>query len=167
VQRGRLARRLRFLGFGSVQDATWVSPHQREGEVVELLEDLDLTDYTTVLIGKSARSLDLGRLVQRAWDVDGLVERYRGFVHEFTAYRSKAARRTLDDREAFLLRTRLVHTFRGFPFLDPDLPDDLMSDPGVRAEAVTTFHQLYDALAEPSQRHFDALTARESALISA
>jgi len=30
LQRGRLARRLRFLGFGSVQDGTWVSPHQRE-----------------------------------------------------------------------------------------------------------------------------------------
>ncbi len=159
VQRGRLARRLRFLGFGSVQDATWVSPHRREEEVVELLEDLDLTDYTTVLIGSSARSLDLRRLVERAWDVEGLAERYRAFVDEFTAYRSKAARQTLDDRAAFLLRTRLVHMFRGFPFLDPDLPDDLMSDPRVRSDAVSTFHEVYDALAQPSQRHFDAVTA--------
>jgi phenylacetic acid degradation operon negative regulatory protein len=159
LQRGRLARRLRFLGFGSVQDATWVSPHQREVEVIELLEDLELTGYTTVLIGKSARSLDLSRLVERAWDVEVLVARYRAFVHEFGGYRSRTARRSLDDRAAFLLRTRLVHTFRGFPFADPDLPDDLIPDARVRREAVDTFHHLYDALAPSGQRHFDAVTA--------
>jgi phenylacetic acid degradation operon negative regulatory protein len=166
LQRGRLARRLRFLGFGSVQDGTWVSPHQREEEVIELLEDLGITDYATVLIGKSARSLDLNRLAESAWDLGGLAERYRGFVDEFSPLRSDLARRTLDDREAFLLRTRLVHTFRGFPFLDPELPDELMPDPRGRTEAVTTFHELYAALAGPAQRHFDALTEGHPALLA-
>lgn len=37
VDRSRLGRRLRFLGFGSVQDGTWISPHNREQEVLELV----------------------------------------------------------------------------------------------------------------------------------
>ena len=37
LERSRLARRLRFLGFGSVQDSVWVSPHDHFAEVVELL----------------------------------------------------------------------------------------------------------------------------------
>src|SRR6185503_7985782 len=41
VERARLSRRLRFLGFGSVQDGMWISPHDRESEVVSLIASLD------------------------------------------------------------------------------------------------------------------------------
>jgi phenylacetic acid degradation operon negative regulatory protein len=36
VERARLGRRLRFLGFGSVQDATWVAPRDREEEALAM-----------------------------------------------------------------------------------------------------------------------------------
>ena len=38
-----------------------------------------------------------------------------------------------DEHEAFRLRTRLVHVFRRFPALDPELPDELMHAPRFRA----------------------------------
>jgi phenylacetic acid degradation operon negative regulatory protein len=50
-----------------------------------------------------------------------------------------------------------VHTFRNFPAEDPELPDDLMSEPGFRAEAVQLFTTLYERLAEPSERYFSAV----------
>jgi phenylacetic acid degradation operon negative regulatory protein len=59
-----------------------------------------------------------------------------------------------------LLRTTLVHSFRQFPLLDPELPENLVQPPQGRAEAVTLFHQLYPALAAPAQRHFDEVTTR-------
>ena len=37
LELSRLARRLRFLGFGSVQGSVWVSPHDHSAEVVRLL----------------------------------------------------------------------------------------------------------------------------------
>jgi phenylacetic acid degradation operon negative regulatory protein len=55
LERGRLARRLRFLGFGSVQDATWISPHNRERDVVELLEEMGVEEHACVLIGRPAK----------------------------------------------------------------------------------------------------------------
>src|SRR5437660_1845691 len=47
LERSRLARRPRFLGFGSVQDSVWVSPHDHADEVVELVSELDVCEYTT------------------------------------------------------------------------------------------------------------------------
>jgi phenylacetic acid degradation operon negative regulatory protein len=154
LERGRLARRLRFLGFGSVQDGMWISPHDREREVVALIDELKVGGYAGVMVGRPAAALDFRALVSRAWDLDALDERYRAFIDEFSI-----ATATADEHEAFRLRTRLVHVFRRFPALDPELPDELMHAPRHRAEAVALFDRLYAALAPTAQRHFDAVTS--------
>lgn len=158
LERGRLGRRLRFLGFGSLQDGVWIAPDDREEEVATLLEELRLEAHAAVLLGRPSGRLDFEAFAARAWDLDELSRRYRAFVAAFGRY-AHAGRNGLDDREAFLVRTRLVHAFRQFPFLDPGLPDDLAPTHGHRARAVALFHDLYGLLAEPAQRHFDAATA--------
>jgi len=155
LERARLARRLRFLGFGSVQDGMWISPHDREGEVVAVLDSLAVGGYAGVMVGRPAAALDFRALVSRAWDLDALDERYRAFLDEFSSAGGRCAR---DEHEAFRLRTRLVHVFRRFPALDPELPDELMHAPAHRADAVALFHRLYTALAPSAQRHFDTVT---------
>jgi phenylacetic acid degradation operon negative regulatory protein len=152
LERGRLARRLRFLGFGSPQDGVWISPHDREREVAGLLRELRLQGHATILLGRPARTFQLEAFLGDAWDLDDLPRRYRDFVTAFRHHR----RDGLDDRKAFLVRTRLAHVFRQFPFLDPGLPDDLVPLQGHRARAVDLFHDLYESLAEPARRHFDA-----------
>jgi phenylacetic acid degradation operon negative regulatory protein len=159
LERGRLGRRLRFLGFGSVQDGTWISPHDREHEVTALLEELGVDAHAGVLLGRPATSLDFPDLLRWAWDLEGLRERYEGFVAEFSPFRNARRRARIDDREAFLVRTRLVHLYRGFPFVDPELPPEVVGDTRPREEAVEIFHDLYDALSPPAQRYFDAITS--------
>jgi phenylacetic acid degradation operon negative regulatory protein len=154
LERARLARRLRFLGFGSVQDGMWISPHDRESEVVALIDELHVGSYTGVMVGRPAAGLDFTALASRAWDLDALDSRYRAFVDEFAS-----APATPDEPDAFQLRTRLVHAFRRFPALDPELPDDLIHAPDHRADAVALFDRLYTALAPPAQRHFDSVTS--------
>lgn len=150
LARSRLVSRLRFLGFGSVQDGTWLAPHDHEQEVAALLAELDVAAHTGVMLGRPATSVDFGTFVTRAWDLDALAERYRAFVQQF------ADHRVADDRAAFLLRTRLVHTFREFASVDPELPEDIVAPPAHRAEALRRFHELYPSLAEAAQRHYDA-----------
>jgi phenylacetic acid degradation operon negative regulatory protein len=152
LERARLARRLRFLGFGSVQDGTWLSPHDREREVTALLSELGVAAHAGVLLGRPAASLDFRALAARAWDLDELCARYAAFAEALRRARPKG------DREAFLVRTRLVHAFRQFPFLDPELPDELMPAPERRTRAVALFHDRYAALEPAAQRHFDAVT---------
>lgn len=152
LARTRLVRRLRFLGFGSVQDGTWLAPHDREAEVAALLAELDVTTYAGVLLGRPATAVDFATFVARVWDLPDLAARYQRFVEHFTD------QRVADDRQALLLRTRLVHTFREFPFVDPELPSDLVPAPSHRARAVALFHDLYPALAPAAQRYFDEVT---------
>ena len=159
LERSRLARRLRFLGFGSVQDSVWVSPHDHAGEVERLLDELDVGGFATLFRASVGSPSGLSALVSRAWDLSGLVERYEGFVASFKPYRSARGRSALTDREAFVLRTRLVHTFRGFPFVDPELPEELAPLSRSRKQAVALFHDLYEGLAAASQRHFDEVTS--------
>jgi phenylacetic acid degradation operon negative regulatory protein len=157
LERGRLTRRLRFLGFGSVQDGVWISPHDREPEVTALLKELRIVGHAALLVGRPTGHVDFEAFAARAWDVDELRKRYRAFVVAFGRHATRA-RDGLDDREAFLVRTRLVHAFRQFPFLDPGLSDELVPTNGQRARAVALFHDLYGSLAEAAQRHFDATT---------
>lgn len=155
VARTRLVRRLRFLGFGPVQDGTWLAPHDREHEVAALLAEYDVIPYAGVLLGRPAAAPDFAALVARVWDLDELAGRYSSFVDRFGPYLGRVP----DDRAALHLRTRLVHTFREFPFLDPELPEDLVPAPGRRAEAVALFHDLYPALADGARRYFRSVTS--------
>jgi phenylacetic acid degradation operon negative regulatory protein len=160
LERSRLARRLRFLGFGSAQDSVWVSPHDHSAEVVELLDDLGVAEFTTLFRASMDLAAGLPAFVSRAWDLSGLVARYEGFASEFEPFVRGGRAGRLSDAEAFATRTRLVHLFREFPVLDPELPDELAPSVGIaRARAVELFHVLYGGLAEGSQRHFEALTS--------
>lgn len=152
LARTRLVRRLRFLGFGSVQDGTWLAPHDREAEVAALLAELEVSEYAGVLLGRPATAVDFATFVARVWDLPDLAARYQRFVSLF------ADQHVADDRQALLLRTRLVHTFREFPFVDPELPSDLVPAPIHRARAVALFHDQYPALAPAAQRYFDEVT---------
>ena len=158
LERTRLGRRLRFLGFGSVQDSVWVSPHDHSADVVELLGDLGVAGHGTVFVASVGAGPGLPALVARAWDLTGLEERYEAFCSEFEPY-LPAGGPSLGDREAFLARTRMTHVFRAFAQLDPELPDDLAPLSRARTRAADIFESLYTGLAAPSQRHFDAVTA--------
>lgn len=158
LELSRLARRLRFLGFGSVQGSVWVSPHDHSAEVVGLLSELRVSQYATVFTAHPDAVVGLPALVSRAWDLSGLVDRYEAFVGEFAPLSARRALAGLSDRDAFVVRTRLVHQFRGFPQLDPELPEELAPVSAPRSRAAAVFHQLYAGLEDASQRHFDAVT---------
>jgi phenylacetic acid degradation operon negative regulatory protein len=159
LERTRLGRRLRFLGFGSVQDSLWLSPHDHSAEVVDLVGELGVAEHATVFLSRVGDGAGDGlpALVARAWDLSGLQERYDAFCSEFEHYVATAAPE-ISDREAFVVRTRLMHLFRGFAQLDPELPEDLAPLAGPRTRAAEIFEALYTGLAAPSQRHFDTVT---------
>jgi phenylacetic acid degradation operon negative regulatory protein len=159
LERSRLARRLRFLGFGSAQDSVWVSPHDHSDKVLELLREFGVSEFATVFRASIDQPAGLPAFVSRAWDLDGLGERYNAFCSEFGPFVARGRARDLHDREAFMVRTRLVHLFREFPVLDPELPEELAPLGRPRALAVEIFHALYSGLAEASQRHFKSVMA--------
>jgi phenylacetic acid degradation operon negative regulatory protein len=151
MDRTRLGRRLRFLGFGQLQDGAWISPHARDAEVDDLLAELGVDGHAAVLVGEPGGGM--GALLERVWDLDELDARYRAFLDAFEGY---AGRDDLGERDAFLVRTSVVHWYRRFPTIDPGLPD---GGAGPRSRAAEVFDDVYRRLAEPAQRHFDELTS--------
>jgi phenylacetic acid degradation operon negative regulatory protein len=157
LERSRLGRRLRFLGFGSVQDSVWVSPHDHSVALAELLGELGVADHATVFLANARDGPGWPALVARGWDLSELGESYETFCAQFSRYLT-VPDASLGDREAFQVRTRMTHVFRGFAQLDPELPDEYSPLSGPRARAAEIFEALYGSLAAASQRHFDAVT---------
>jgi phenylacetic acid degradation operon negative regulatory protein len=155
VERTRLGRRLRFLGFGSVQDSVWVAPHDHSSEVAKLLGELGVAEFATVFVASVREGPGWAALIERAWDLSGLEDGYAAFCSEFERYLGRDA--SLADREAFHVRTRMTHGFREFAQLDPELSDELAPLSGARRRAAEVFESLYTSLAASSQRHFDAV----------
>ena len=155
VERSRLASQLRFLGFGSLQDATWIAASDREQEVRLLLRRLGVEEFAAVLVGRLSRGSEPALLLSGAWDLEELARIYDDFLREFGPYAQPGTE--LADREAFLVRTRMLHAFRGFSQLDPELP----GNPARRSEIVHTFDAVYARLADQADAHFAAVAGTE------
>jgi phenylacetic acid degradation operon negative regulatory protein len=156
--RTELRKRLQFLGFASQQDGVWIAPRDHEAEVGELLEELELRGDALLLVGRLGGGME-AELIQRAWDLEPVRAAYANFLDTYGEYRDAGRRRRMSPLEAFVVRTRIVHDFRGFPRIDPELPEASVATPLRRPEAVALFHLVYDALEARAQAHVDARLA--------
>jgi len=155
--RHRLRTQLTWLGMGSPYSGLWVSPDaEKAGEVGAVIDELGLGDQTVAWVGPTAGIGNEASLVDAAWDLEGLAERYRTFLDMFEA------RGVADPEEAFAAQVELVQEWRRFPFLDPDLPRELLDDdwPGPRAAAV--FHDRHAAWHADAQEVWTRLQSAAS-----
>jgi phenylacetic acid degradation operon negative regulatory protein len=150
--RHRIRTTLAWEGLGSLGGGVWVTPHvEREAALVELA---DLYAGTAELLSFRAglgAIGDVGKLVRQAWDLDGVAASYRAFIDEFGSVRARTP------REAFRAQTRLVHAWRRFPFLDPDLPGDVLPARWPRDRAHDLFADRHARWGPPAQDYFERL----------
>lgn len=154
AKRHLLRSRLGFAGFGFLSAGVAITPHvEREELATEVLEDLDLVENATVFVGEVGQLVSASDLLHRAWDLDGLGEEYRAFVRTFSNRSPRAA------RMRFAALVELLHRWRRFPFIDPELPDELLPVHwrGHRARAV--FDDRYSEWEPDARRYFDDLEA--------
>jgi phenylacetic acid degradation operon negative regulatory protein len=151
-QRDRLRQGLSFLGFGALGNGIFVSPHDLRVEVRDLILRCGVERDVTMHYGALEWPREPGALIERAWDLSEVERRYRDFVREIRGQLADESR--LDDREAFRRRFLLTHAFRRFPFIDPDLPDELLPAGWIGLEAREVFFKLNSALRERAERHW-------------
>ena len=145
--RHQMRTRLAWAGFGSLGGGLWITPHvDREG-LVGAEEPAQLLTFRAELGALG----DTERVIDEAWDLDNLREHYDQFIEDFTGLEPE------DEGAAFAAQTALVHAWRRFPFIDPDLPDDLLPDDWPRRRAHALFEACHSSWAPAAQRHFDAL----------
>lgn len=152
--RHRLRTRLTWLGLGSPGSGLWISPDARkEEEVHAVVRELGLEKQSFGWVGPASGIGDEHRLLSEAWDLADVEERYLAFLDAFEA------RSAQTPREAFVAQVEMVQEWRRFPFLDPDLPAELLDHdwPGPRAAAA--FHDRHARWHRAAQTEWSRLDA--------
>ncbi|HET8599133.1 MAG TPA: PaaX family transcriptional regulator C-terminal domain-containing protein [Segeticoccus sp.] len=153
--RHRLRTRLTWLGMGSPTPGLWVVPEPAKRDAVAaVLAELGLTARAFAWIGESAQVGEPAKLIAAAWDLDDVEKRYLTFIDQFEGVHAPT------DHEAFVNQVHLIHEWRSFPFLDPDLPAELLRHdwPGPRAAA--TFHTQRDRWHRRAQAEWDRMESQ-------
>ena len=89
--RHRLKTRMNWAGFGSLATNLWVSPNtDREGEARQLLEELGLAATTMSFAGRFAGIGSERNVVEQAWNLGDIAERYHDFVAGVAADAARA-----------------------------------------------------------------------------
>ena len=143
--RDSLRKQLRWLGFAPLYDGLWVAPRDRAAEVIAQLAELGITT-ATAFRASTIPGLSPDGLPQRAWDLDTLRVHYDRFIASTGSLQERTLAGQVSPVAALIARTRLMSEWRGFPELDPDLPDELLPDAWPRAAARELFTSTYDLL---------------------
>jgi phenylacetic acid degradation operon negative regulatory protein len=138
-ERQRLAANLAFLGYGTLDEQTWVATRPGE-EIDALLTEAGLR-YERFTATHAAGTPGAMAVVRRAWDLDAIGQAYERFVSEQRPLLSGITVRS-GDEAAYAARFRLVHAWRTFLFQDPQLPPALLPErwPGTAAAAFFDRH---------------------------
>lgn len=152
--RYRMNLGLTWGGFGSIGQGIWLSPWaQHEDVAVDLLGELGVE--ATSFHAQLGRLGSGQRLAASAWDLGELRSRYEDFL---SGTGPDVAASSPDGDQAAEL-ARLVHQWRRFPLLDPDLPTELLPSDWPGPVAAQRFARRRADLLPAAQRWWQAMEA--------
>jgi phenylacetic acid degradation operon negative regulatory protein len=149
--RHQLRSRLAWTGLGSLGGGVWLTPHvEREHELGAAINDEPAADARS-FVARSGSMGDPEQLVAEAWDLDRVREQYTAFIEDFSRVRA------LTPEACFRQQTLLVHAWRKFPFLDPDLPAELLPARWPRQQAHDLFVSRHERWRARAVEYFEQL----------
>jgi phenylacetic acid degradation operon negative regulatory protein len=151
-ERQRLGANLSYLGYGMLDERTWVAT--RPGEDVDgLLTEAGMR-YERFTATHAAGTPGAMGVVRRAWDLNEIGAAYGRFVELQRPLLSQITVRS-GDEEAYAARFRLVHDWRSFLFRDPQLPPALLPERWPGTSAATFFDRHAARLRPAADRYVD------------
>lgn len=146
--RYRLRVRLGWAGLAPFEPGAWISPWvDRQADAVAVVRDLQLDAASRCFTASLGSLGDARQIAAEAWDLDELAGAYARFVADLTAPPPPNG-----DEAAFRALCELVHRWRRFPTIDPDLPAELLPERWPKAAAVELFQERHRSLAPPALR---------------
>lgn len=146
-----LRTRLAWAGLGSMGAGVWLTPHvEREAELEAAIREAPAALATSFVasLGMLGRASDVAAT---AWDLDAVRRHYEAFISDFGSVRPGTG-------EAFFrMQTLLVHAWRKFPFLDPDLPAEVLPSGWPRRRAYELFTSRHSAWSGAARTWFEEL----------
>jgi phenylacetic acid degradation operon negative regulatory protein len=127
---------LAWLGFGSLGNGLWISPHtENEEAALKLLTSVEGPKGAYVFTAARPVTHSPREVASAAWDLDNLRARYDTFCDRFES------RAPLTPAQTFDSWIELYTSWRHFPLFDPELPDNLLPRDWPRHRAYQLFHE--------------------------
>ncbi len=148
-RRQALREWLRWLGFGPARDGVWISPHADVALMETKLTGLLPADG---LIFKSSQMV--GEINPfEVWPLAEIREIYKTFIEELRpiVYRLRAG--MVSPADALKISLTILAKWRGFPTVDPDLPQASLPADWPRREARRLFTEVYDECTPLAEIH--------------
>jgi phenylacetic acid degradation operon negative regulatory protein len=153
-RRDRVRQGLRYLGYGRIDDTTWIAARPSTE-----LDDLLAAEAVHAERFSARHEGDSHALVQQVWDLGALADEYGRWLvgaGELVGPIGSSA----SDEEAFTARSNLVHEWRKFLFIDPQLPDELLPPDWVGRKAARYFDNQAARLLPATGRFIDTCLGR-------
>lgn len=149
--RHQLRSRLAWAGLGSLGAGVWLTPHvEREAELTAAIREEPHAEARS-FVARLGEMGDPQQLVAEGWDLAAVRDQYLAFLEDFSRLRPSSP------AALFRQQTLLVHAWRRFPFLDPDLPAALLPSGWPRSRAHALFVDRHARWAAGAMTHFEQL----------
>ena len=160
--RNLLRKRLSWLGYGMLSNATWMCPRDVGAELKELIDSLDIEQYVEIFTATHKGFSEGKELVARCWDLDSINREYARFLDKYKPrlemFNSKVRDGDhIESSECFVERFMLIHEYRKFPFIDPELPIELLPGGWLGGESAALFREYHRLLADKANQFFDSV----------
>ena len=156
--RTELRKQLAWLGYGPLSSGSWISPHAVVDDVTQLIDTLGVASYVETFTASHEGTSTDRELAGRCWDLEGLDRRYEAFLSKYRPLLSDLRKREeVTPSECFVQRFLLIHEYRKFFFIDPELPEELLPDEWHGSEARALFHEIHALLADRANQYFDSV----------
>lgn len=157
--RDELRKELVWSGFGSLAYSCYISPNSLEEQVSDMISKYDIEPYVDFFISAYDGPQTNQQLTERCWNLEEINQRYQEFIDAYSKRyvidRNKIEKKEISDGECFVERTKLVHEYRKFLFVDPGLPEELLPKTWLGDHAAALFRDYYQVLATPASRFFE------------
>ena len=147
--RHQIRARLAWAGLGSLGGGVWVTPHvEREPELAMAIQEEPAADATSFVASLatlgSPQSVATRRLGSR--NPEHPLRRVHHGLRQGATNHADGG---------FRMQTLLVHAWRKFPFLDPDLPAELLPNGWPRTRAHALFVDRHGRWQAPARAYFE------------
>ena len=163
--RDRLRDRLAWLGFGSLGNGLWISPHDVEEQVQRVAKQLKIESHLECFQARRVNEQDAQELVAKCWDLATVNQQYLAFSGRWQSELERCSTGVptgdVTHEECFTVRFDLIHEYRAFPLIDPYLPRSLLPEKWHGEDAAELFNMLHDILKGPADSYVDQILNTE------
>ncbi|MEM7332979.1 MAG: PaaX family transcriptional regulator C-terminal domain-containing protein [Chloroflexota bacterium] len=142
--RDHLRKQLSWLGYGRLSTGLWLSPHNRQDEINQIIYTHKIEQYIHFFQGTYAGPLTNHQLITQCWNLPDLATQYEQFLNK---YEGIPTPKTLSPKDSFQARFWLTADL--FPILrqDPNLPQALLPTDWIGIQGKRLFYKLRAQLA--------------------